>query len=198
MIKKNNYAIKYNRTLDKYDYINNISMEGGNSLVNKEFYIKKLKAIHKKIKKNGYILWYNSNGQLISNDNNIYHAEKKVMRLIKNENIHIWNNHKLIKICINFHFDDIFNEEKGALELDIHVNKIIINNEIINIQQYDTKASIMKLFYDYTELENFNIFDIKKIALIFIDNKIKNINPFKFYHYADIKEYLITNNSDSE
>ena len=160
-----------------------------NQLGGNNEYIKKLHKIKEKIKKKGFGFWFDEDGKLISKNESIKNAHKKVVTMITNDK-ELWKNKILVEIKIDFHPDEILDEQSGGLELDINVNKVIIDGKNISIQQKDTVCSLMRLFYKYDELDNFKLTDLKKIALMFIDKKIKKTNPFKYYHYGDILKYI--------
>jgi len=183
------YKNKYNKYQSKCNSIINLinNQSGGKDY--KDKYIEKLYNIKEKIKKHGYVFWFGEDGKLLVKDLDDDNAKKKILMKI-NKDIDEWENKIITEVIITFDKKNILNEESGGLKIDINVNKIITNGKNVSIQQKDKSHSIMTLFYKHDELDNFKISDLKKIVLMIVTKKMKKINPFKFYHYGDIEEYL--------
>lgn len=155
----------------------------------KNNYLKKLHKIKEKLMKKGFGFWFDADGKLMSMNVDINKAKDKVVKIIKKD-VEDWKNKILLEINITIRPDDIMDKKTGGLELSIRLSKVSINNKNISIEIYDEKRSLMRLFYDNNELDKFKLSDLKEIALLFLNKKIKKTNPFKYYHYDDIVSYF--------
>ena len=185
------YQNKYNKYVSKCDTIANVlnGQYGGKKEIDKETYIKKLFKIKEKVKKQGYVFWFDSDGKILVKDLDDENAQNKMLVKIKKDT-EKWKNQTVTEVTIDFDKDNVMNKESGGLQIDVYINKIIINGKNISMQQKDDTNSIMTLYYSYDELDNFKMSDIKKIVLMMVNKKIKKVNAFKFYHYDDIEKYL--------
>lgn len=175
---------------DKYiKYVNKIKLQTGGSKKDKNYYLQKLLDIQKKIKEKGYVYWFDEEGKLLACDTYDTKAREKILKQIK-KNKDDWAGKITVTIIISLDSKEIMDEETGGLELKIRVNKTIYNGSSISIPARDEEASLMKLYYKYDELKKFKLSDLKKIAIFMGQMKMKYIDPFKFYHYKDIKKYL--------
>jgi hypothetical protein len=95
-----------------------------------------------------------------------------------------------VEVTIDFDKNNVMDNESGGLQIDVYINKIIMNGKNVSIQQKDNSHSILTLFYSYDELDHFKMSDIKKIVLMMINKKMKKVSPFKYYHYCDIEKYF--------
>lgn len=188
-----NYINKYNKYSSKcntiIDVLNNRKQHGGKKDFDKKVYIEKLYKIKEKVKKQGYVFWFDSEGKLLVKDLDDENAQNKMLGKIK-KNIKKWENQIVTEVTIDFDKDKVMDKESGGLQIDVYINKVIINGKNISMQQKDENSSILTLYYSYDELDDFKMSDIKKIVLMMVNKKMKKVNAFKFYHYCDIEKYL--------
>ena len=130
-----------------------------------------------------------SSGKLLTKDIDDEKANKKIIKKII-EDKNKWENEILAEALIDFYPKYILDNDKGGISITINVNKVIFNGNKISIQQRDKDKSIITIYYKEDELKYFKLSELSKIVLIMINNKMKKVNPFKNYHYSDIKKYL--------
>ena len=180
--------LKYNKMCVDLENKLLIKQMGGKGC-DAEYYLKKFAKIEKDTKKKGTIFWFGEDGKLLSKANTFKESEKPILKKIKKGEDE-WNGKILCRIDIKFIEDDVMDEKSGGIDVSVEVDRIYIKNGVLSIQQKEVKNCLLRLFYKYDELDNFTLSDMKNIALMMIDNKMKKVSSLKFYHYEDIEKYL--------
>lgn len=165
---------------------------------------KTLKKLEKKIKDVGLSFWYDVNGKLIVRQKTHEEGYAKMKRLILKD-IDKYADKNIIAFDVYLNPLNIGKkykkkeDESGVVKFDIHVHKIVVVNyekKLVSIEpRQPISTSNIRLFYRDDEIKKVKISHGKKIALALLKNKIKKINPFKFYHLEDFEDIL--NSDDS-
>lgn len=150
-------------------------------------YIKKLNKIKKQLDKKGYYFWFDKEETLLSKNVDKKLAKIKFLNKVKKTNSY---DDKFIAIEISVDKNNIMNDNTGGLELIISIEKIKQRNNGLGTELIDDKNNIMRLYYRYDELDKFKLTDLKKIASMMLNKKIKKFSSLKYYHYEDIKKLI--------
>lgn len=191
------YKIKFNKYHNKCKYFEkmlDITYQQKGGKLNEGDYIEQLEEIEKIIKKKGSVFWFDEELKILSKSNSETKARDEIVKKIK-KNTKKWSDKLLCKIVINFDYENIMDKKTGGLDISVEVNKVNVyeNNEGIEkllINQRDRHNSLLRLFYKYDELTMFDINDLKKIADMMINNKMKKIGSLKYYSYSDIEKFV--------
>ena len=182
-----NYKPKYKKYKQKNDDLESLlhkknSQTGGDNKT-----LKKLHSIKEKFKEKGLSYWFDENGNILSKNIKKDDAKTKLIKKIyKNVDEYVGN--ILANVDINFLPNEIGNDERGCLELNIEIVVIKKIGKDIALNIRNDKNSLLRVYYKDSELSLFKSKHLKTIALALINDDIKKTNPFKFYHLEDFED----------
>lgn len=164
------------------------NMKGGSLEEDNKKYIKLLSAIKKKMESKGFVFWFDTEGNVISQGLNTTDAKNMIIKKIMKDK-DAWKNKIVTELVIEFDKKNIMDEESGGLSITVDLNKIVFNGDKLSIQMKNTNNSLFSMCYKYDELHKFKPSDLKKISL-FVSNEVLKKIGLKIYHYSDIEDYI--------
>lgn len=143
-----------------------------------------IKAI---VEKYGINQWYTEKGKLIANGNNDREAQKDAVGVIKNNKKELLGSN-VIYVKVIFHEDKktLMNKAEGGIEVRIAIYTIKTVLGKISLQLRDDTHSLVHIFYNYKHLDDFELSQLKKLAKMVLDNKLKT-KIFSGYQFHKLK-----------